>query len=187
MLAAPAMVHAGDDLFHHPMGRVDMAQGAPLQSAVVLVVFLFFYVVMSLVQEFEGPVIAVRLGQMCVNRGMVVKVLVIVNGGALDLANCAVNFTDGALLFIVHLVIGAKLVQKSSGVAQVAKRMQVSGMFARSIGGCGWSGKNASPNDDEQCDETALESFHGNNNPLSLVCSLQRCCQSVQFLTRRDV
>ncbi len=115
-------------MFDRMMGLVDMVKGALLQPTSVRIIFLLGNVMMGFIQQLERLANATPAGHMQIDADMVMDILAVVNGGALDLVNGSVNFVDGMLFFVVNAVIRTNLVQVGACIPQIGERVQVVGM-----------------------------------------------------------
>jgi hypothetical protein len=116
------------------MSFVDVMQGAVAETSYPGVVFFAGDVVVRFIKQFERAMEATGPVHAGVDWRMVVQVLAVVDGGAFDFFNGAVNFFDGMLFFLVHVVCGGKVFQVSAGVAQVGEGVQIGRMHSRFFG-----------------------------------------------------
>ena len=115
-------------MFDRMMGLVDMVKGALLQPTSVRIIFRLGNVMMGFIQQLERLANPTPAGHMQIDADMVMDILAVVNGGALDLVNGSVNFVDGMLFFGVNAVIRTHLVQVGACIPQIGERVQVVGM-----------------------------------------------------------
>lgn len=115
-------------MFDRMMGLVNMTKRAFLQATGVWVIFLLRHVMMGFVQQLERLANATPAGHMQIDADVVMDILAVIDGGALDLVNGVVNFVDGMLFFVVNAVIRANFVQVGAGIPQIGERVQVVGM-----------------------------------------------------------
>ena len=71
------------------------------------IIFLLRHVMMGSIQQLERFANATPAGHMQIDADVVMDILAVIDGGALDLVNGAVNFVDGMLFFVVNAVIRA--------------------------------------------------------------------------------
>jgi hypothetical protein len=116
------------DMFDRMMGLVNMTKRALLQAPGVRIIFLLRHVMMGFVQQLESLANAAPAGHMQIDADVVMDVLAVIDGSALDLVNGVVNFVDGMLFFFVDAVIRANFVQVGAGIPQIGERVQVVGM-----------------------------------------------------------
>lgn len=98
-------------MFDRMMGLVNMTKRALLQATGVRIIFFLRHVMMGFIQQLERLANATPAGHMQIDADVVMDILAVINGGALDLVNGSVNFVDGMLFFVVNAVIRANFVQ----------------------------------------------------------------------------
>jgi hypothetical protein len=116
---------------------IDVRKHATLQTPRRGIVFFLGHVTMSLVQQFAGVMQTSGPGLVRVNVNVIVDVLAVIDGGLLDFIDGVVDIINCSALFgMQRSAIGA--LQKTSGVPQVGKSVQVSGMLGLCTGvlGC---------------------------------------------------
>ncbi len=72
--------------------------------------------------------------QVRIDLRMVVQILAVIDGGVLDFADGFVDFFDGVLLFVVHVLGCGELAQMGAGMAQVSESVQIGGMPSGFVG-----------------------------------------------------
>ena len=139
------------------MCLVNVVDGAITQAVDGRIIFLAGNVVVRLVEQFQGAVKSAAVIHVRIDRRMVIQVFTIINGGVLDLADGFVDFFDGMLLFVIHVVGRRQLAQVGAGVAQVGKSMQVGGMPSRFVS----ESKSSADSNKEYEYGTKTCAFHG--------------------------
>jgi hypothetical protein len=122
-----------DQMVDDAVGFVDVVDGAIAQAPDGRIIFLAGNVVMRLVEQFEGAVKAAGAIHVRIDGRMVVQILAVVDGGALDFVDRFVDFLNGVLLFVVHMLGRRQLAEVSARVPQVSESVQVGGMPSRFV------------------------------------------------------
>jgi hypothetical protein len=113
---------------------VDVAEGAIAQTAHRWIIFFAGDIVVRLVEQFQGAVIAASAIYVRIDRRVIIQILAIVNRSVLDLCDGFVDFFDGVIFFPIHAAGPCSTLQVSAGVAQVGEGVQVGRMPSRFIG-----------------------------------------------------
>jgi hypothetical protein len=116
------------------MGFVDVMQGAISQAADVRIVLFPGDVIVSFIQQLHGAMESANPIQARIDRRVSVEILAVVDGGALDFVYGFVDFADGVLFFLIHVMGRRHAFQVSAGGAQIGKGVQVCGMDSRFLG-----------------------------------------------------
>jgi len=136
---------------------VDVAEGAIAQTTHRRIIFFAGDIIVRLVEQFQGAVIAASVSHMRIDRRMVIQILAIVNRSALDLSDGFVDLGDGVIFFSIHPAGPCLAFQMSARVAQVGERVQVCRMPPRFIG----EGQRGAGGNKEQEYGAKSCSFHG--------------------------
>jgi hypothetical protein len=123
-----------DQVFDDAVRFVDVAEGAIAQTAHGRIIFFAGDIIVRLVEQFQGTVIAASVAHVGINRRMVIQILTIVNRSTLDFSDGFVDLGDGVIFFSIHPAGPCSALQMSTGVAQVGERVQVCRMSPRFIG-----------------------------------------------------
>lgn len=107
---------------------IDVLQRAMTQAVRENVVLFLGEVAMRFIEEFEGAMIAASATEVRVNGGMIVQILAVVNGGALDFGDGLVDLDDGVFFFTVHAAGVSLACEMSPRVAKVGESVEVGGM-----------------------------------------------------------
>src|SRR5271157_45613 len=134
-----------------------MAEGAIAQPAYGWIIFFAGDIIVRLVEQFQGAVIATSVSHVRIDRRMVIQILAIINRSTLDLSDGFVDFFEGVILFSIHPAGPCLALQMSAGVAQVGERVQVCRMSPRFIG----EGQRGAGSNKEQEYGARSCSFHG--------------------------
>jgi hypothetical protein len=145
-----------DQVIDNAVGFVDVVDGAIAQAADGRIVFFAGDVVMGLVEQFKGAVKAAGAIHVRIDGRMVVQILAVIDGGALDFADGFVDFLNGVLLFVVHVLGRRQLAQVSARMPQVSESVQVGGMPSRFVG----EGQGSADSDKEYEYGTMACGFH---------------------------
>jgi hypothetical protein len=116
------------------MGFVDVMQGAISQAADVRIVLFPGDVIVSFIQQLHGAMESANPIQARIDRRVSVEILAVVDGGALDFVYGFVDFADGVLFFLIHVMGRRHALQVSAGGPQIGKGVQVCGMDSRFLG-----------------------------------------------------
>ena len=106
-------------------------------------------IVMRLAEQPFCIVEAICTGQVCIDRRMVVEVLAVVDGSALDLADSSVDLLDRSRFAIIHAAIWTQLIKICTGKTEIAQSMEISRMWAGNLLGLSTTAKETSGKEDE--------------------------------------
>lgn len=132
--SAVLVVSLLDQVFDDAVRFVDVVDCAIAQAAHRRIVFFAGDIIVRLVEQFQGTVIAASASHVRIDRRMVVQTLAIVNRSVLDLFDGFVDLGDGVIFFSIHAAGPGSALEMSAGVAQVGERVQVGRMPSRFIG-----------------------------------------------------
>jgi len=122
-------VNDSDGFVHMMMRTVNVQDHAVSQASRFGIIFFFFDIVMSLVQQFAGLVQTSGPRIVRIHGSVVFNVLAVIECGALDFIDGVVNlFNGGALFCMQSATVGA--LQVCSRIPQIGKGVQVSRMLA---------------------------------------------------------
>jgi hypothetical protein len=113
---------------------VDVAEGAIAQTTYRGIIFFAGDIVVRLVEQLQGAVIAASAVYVRIDRRMVIQILAIVNRSVLDLSDGFVDLFDGVIFFSIHAAGPCSTLQMSARVAQVGEGVQVGRMPSRFVG-----------------------------------------------------
>ncbi len=139
------------------MRFVNVPESAIAQTAHGGIIFFAGDIVVRLVEQFQGAVIAASASHVRIDRRMVIQILAIIDRGALDFSDGFVDLLDGVIFFSIHTAGPCSTLQMGAGVAQVGKGMQVRRMPPRFIG----EGQRGAGSNKEQEYSAISCSFHG--------------------------
>jgi len=123
-----------DEALDDVVCAVDVLQGSMPQAVRENVVLFLGEIAMRFIEEFEGAMIAASSTEVSVDGRMIVQILTIVDGGALNFGDGSVDLDDSVLFFSVHTA-GVSLVREVCPcVAKVGERVQVGGMTPELVG-----------------------------------------------------
>jgi hypothetical protein len=112
------------------VGLVDVLEGVLLEALRRGIVFFLSYVVVGLVDEFQRPVEAAAPVEASVNRGMIVQILAVIDGGLFDFVDGFIDFVNSfLLLFTQFAAIGA--LKMGACVAEIRQSVKIRGMLSR--------------------------------------------------------
>jgi hypothetical protein len=123
-----------DQVIDNAVGFVDVVDGAVAQSADGRIIFLAGDVVMRLVEQLRSAVKAAGAIHVRIDGRMVIQVFAVIDGSLLDFPNGFVDFLNGMLLFVVHVLGRRELAQVGASVPQVGESVQIGGMPSGFIG-----------------------------------------------------
>jgi len=146
-----------DQVIDNAVRFVDMAEGAIAQTAYGRIIFFAGDIIVRLVEQFQGAVIAASVSHVRIDRRMVIQILAIINRSALDLSDGSIDLGDGVILLSIHPAGPCPALQMSASVAQVGERVQVCRMPPRFIG----EGQRGAGSNKEQEYGAMSCSFHG--------------------------
>jgi hypothetical protein len=146
-----------DQVIDDAVRFVDVVDGSIAQTAHGGIIFFAGNIIVRLVEQFQGAVIAASACDVGIDRRMVIQILAIVNRSVLDLSDSFVDLGDGVIFFSIHTAGPGSALQMSAGVTQVGERVQVGRMPPRFIG----EGQRGAGSNEEQEYGAISCSFHG--------------------------
>jgi hypothetical protein len=111
------------------MRFIDMFESTMTQSVGKPVIFSFRNVTMRLIEQLERPVIPASAPKVCINHRMIVQILPVINGSALDFTDCLIDLGNGVLFLSVHPSGVGLVLKMSAGVPQIRKCVEVRRMI----------------------------------------------------------
>lgn len=115
-------------MIDHAVRFVNVMESAIAQSSHRRIIFLACDIVVRLIQQLHGAVVAAGPVHMHIDRRMIVQILPVIDRCALDLSNGFVDFFNGVLFLFVHVMRRRQVLQVSARVPQIAQRVQISRM-----------------------------------------------------------
>ncbi len=136
---------------------VDVFESALLEALGEGVVFFLGDIVVSLVDEFEGPVEAAAPVEAGVNWRMIVEILAVVDGSLFDFVDGFIDFVNGFLfLFTQFAAIGT--LEMGASVTEIRQGVKIRGMLSRRL-----LRRNERRNEEqkrEDCEHQFAKAFH---------------------------
>jgi hypothetical protein len=123
-----------DEVHDEAVGLAYVFEGAIAEAADGGIIFLAGDVLVDLIDQLQGLLVAIAMAEFHVDVGMILEILAIIDGSLFDLGDSFVDLVDGVLLQVVDVVGRRELIEQSASIAQIAERMQVVRMFARGVG-----------------------------------------------------
>jgi hypothetical protein len=123
-----------DEALDDVVRAVNVLEGAMTQAVREDVVLFLGEVAMGFIEKFQGAMIAAGATEVRVDGRMVIQILAVVNGSALDFGDGLVDLDDGVFFFAVHMAGVSLVCEMGPRVAKVGERVEVSGMMPRFVG-----------------------------------------------------
>ncbi len=130
-----------------------------LEAVGVAVIFIHVDVTPGSVAGFAGAVEAVGAGDAGVDRGVGVRILAVVDGGALDFGNGGIDISNGVGGLGVESLVGGEPVKVGAHEAEILKGVEISGMVTTGLG-LGRSAGSQCQTDSEQSESEKLDGLH---------------------------
>jgi len=116
------------------MRFVDVMKGTIPKPPHGRVIFFPGDVIVSFIEQFHRAVKAAGTVHSCVDWGMIVQILAVIDRSPLNFVDGFIDLVNGVLFFFVHVMGSSQVLQMSAGMPQIGKRVQIRRMHSWFVG-----------------------------------------------------